>query len=165
MVAECLWAYEILAEEGLTIDVSIVPAARDHGGIERFDRRPFLMRTCHGDLKVFPVSVMKMFGRVSPFSGGGYLRLFPMYVIKHGFRQNHAMGLPVMVYIHPREIDPTQPRLKLPRLKAFKYYVGLKGCHRKLTHLLETYPFGTVSEVVSEFQELPMRTLENGKLH
>ena len=45
MKRQCFWAYPILRELGVEIDVSIVPASRDHGGISGFTRDPFLLHT------------------------------------------------------------------------------------------------------------------------
>jgi polysaccharide deacetylase family protein (PEP-CTERM system associated) len=155
---ECLWAYPILAELGFKVDISIVPAARDHGGIADFEPDPFRLRTPGGELVVFPVSVMRLAGRTVPFSGGGYLRLFPMPLVRWGFRQNHRAGRPVMAYIHPREINPGQPRLAIPGLKGWKYYVGLDTCEAKLRGLLRAYRFATVAEVLK--QHPPRNTWE-----
>ena len=143
MKRECFWAYPILRENGITVDVSVVPAPRDHGGIDGFSRDPILLHTEAGALTVFPLSILSALGRRVPFSGGGYLRLFSMPIIKYGFRQNHRAGRPVMTYIHPREIDPQQPRLELPRMKGFKYYVNIATTEEKLRTLLKTYRFGT----------------------
>ncbi len=66
-------------------------------------------------MKVFPMSIMTALGQRIQFSGGGYLRLFNMPIVHYGFRQNHRAGRPVMTYIHPREVNPQQPRLQLPR--------------------------------------------------
>lgn len=164
MKRECFWAYPILRRNGIEIDVSIVPAARDHGGVSGFKRDPFLLHTEAGDVKCFPVSVMNVMGKTVPFSGGGYLRLFPMSVIKAGFRQNHREGRPGMAYIHPREIDPTQPRLKLPPKKYFKYYVNIAGCEDKLRELLKTFRFTTVSEVVANVRRWPEHRLVGGDI-
>ncbi len=148
MTRDCFWALTVLAEEGFTTDISIVPASRDHGGVADMAPDTFRLRTPGGTLDVFPVSVMRVAGRVVPFSGGGYLRLYPLSFVRWGFRQNHRAGRPVMTYIHPREIDPAQPRLKLPALKGFKYYVGLDTCERKLAELLREYRFESVAEVL-----------------
>lgn len=164
MKRECFWAYPILRRNGIEIDVSIVPAARDHGGVSGFQRDPFLLHTEAGDVKCFPVSVMRVMGKTVPFSGGGYLRLFPMSVIKAGFRQNHREGRPGMAYIHPREIDPTQPRLKLPPKKYFKYYVNIAGCEGKLRELLKSFRFTTVSDVVASVRRWPERRLTGGDI-
>jgi polysaccharide deacetylase family protein (PEP-CTERM system associated) len=155
------YAYPILARHGITVDVSIVPAARDHGGVEGFTRDPFLLNiptTSWGpqtSVRCWPVSVMDILGRTTPFSGGGYLRLFPMPLVKHGYRQNHAAGRPGMAYIHPREIDPAQPRLKLPWKKYFKYYVGIKGCENKLRASLNAFTFTTIAEVLKSVRDWP----------
>ena len=149
ITSECFWAYPILAQNGITIDVSVVPAAREHGGIKRFQRDPFTLVTESGDLTIFPVSVLKIAGKTVPFSGGGYLRLFPMSLVHYGFRQNNDELRPCMVYVHPREINRQQPRLQIPIWRYFKYYVGIRRLEGKLRELLASYPFGTVSETVA----------------
>jgi polysaccharide deacetylase family protein (PEP-CTERM system associated) len=165
ITTDCYWAYPILTEEGFEIDLSIVPAARDHGGIKSFfGREPFRMETESGDLVIFPVSILRFAGADFPFSGGGYLRLFPMRLVHYGFRQNHKRRLPVMTYVHPREINPSQPRLDLPYVKRFKYYVGLARCQDRIRHLLETYRFGTVSEAIRSYgRRLPKLSLSEDR--
>lgn len=164
MKRECFWAYPILRRNGITVDVSVVPAPRDHGGIDGFSRDPFLLHTEAGDLTVFPVSILSAMGKRVPFSGGGYLRLFSMPIIKYGFRQNHRAGRPVMTYIHPREINPAQPRLQLPRVKSFKYYVNLDTAEDKLRILLKTYRFGTVANVLARVPSFQEYELANGDI-
>ena len=161
---ECFWAYPILRRHGITVDVSIVPARRDEGGVEGFTRDPFRLRTSEGEIKCLPVSVMNIFGKTIPFSGGGYLRLFPLSLIKAGYRQNHRDGRPAMSYIHPREINPLQPRLKLPALKSFKYYVNIKGTESKLRKVLRTFRFSTVDEVVRHVDHWPEYELVDGNI-
>lgn len=164
IVRSCFWAYPILAELGFTVDTSIVPAARDHGGVAGLSRAPFRLRTGSGDLTVFPVSVMDFLGRTVQFSGGGYLRLYPEAFVRMGFAQNHAAGRAVMAYIHPREIDPGQPRMPMPMAKSFKYYVGLDACEGKLRRMLARYRFGTVPAVLAEQPPLELRELRGSEL-
>ena len=92
---------------------------------------------------------MAVAGRAIPFSGGGYLRLFPDALTDAGFAQNHRAGRPVMAYIHPREIDVEQPRMNLPWLRGFQYYVGLADCERKLRRMLARYAFGSCQQVLA----------------
>lgn len=155
--ADTFWCYPILRKHGITTDISVVPAKRDHGGVAAFPRDPFIMETAEGDLRCFPVSVMTIAGRRVPFSGGGYLRLFPMSLVEQGFRENHRAGRPGMAYIHPREINPDQPRFERPpvwqtvaRLKYFKYYVNLSSTRAKLARLLQAFRFTTVREVLAQ---------------
>lgn len=164
MKPECFWAYPILRKHGITVDVSVVPAPRDHGGIDGFSRDAFVLHTGEGAMKVFPVSVMSAFGKRVPFSGGGYLRLFTMPIIRYGFRQNHRAGRPVMTYIHPREINPQQPKLQLPALKSFKYYVNIDTAEDKLRTLLREYRFGTVAESLAQIRNLDECELVNGEI-
>ena len=123
-----------------------------------------VLHTEAGSLKVFPVSIMSAFGRRVPFSGGGYLRLFTMPMIRYGFRQNHREGRPVMTYIHPREINPQQPRLELPRIKSFKYYVNIDTAEEKLRTLLKTYKFGTVADVLAKIDTYDEYQLVDGDI-
>ena len=164
MKSECFWAYPILRRHGITLDVSIVPAARDHGGIAGFTRDPFLLQTSAGEIRCIPVSVMSFAGRTLPFSGGGYLRLLPLWLVKAGYRQNHRAGRPGMSYIHPREIDPAQPRLELPRLKYFKYYVNLKSTEGKLRNILQSFRFTTIAEVAASITRWPEYQLTNDEI-
>jgi len=164
MKRECFWAYPILRSHGITVDVSIVPAQRDHGGVDGFTRDPFRLHTETGDLTVLPVSVVRIAGRTIPFSGGGYLRLFPLPMIRHGYDQNHRAGRPGMSYIHPREINSDQPRLKLPWKKYFKYYVGIDGALGKLRRMLEAYRFTTIAEVVASLGDLEEYELAGGEI-
>jgi polysaccharide deacetylase family protein (PEP-CTERM system associated) len=164
MKRECFWAYPILRSHGITVDVSIVPAQRDHGGVDGFTRDAFRLETETGDLTVMPVSVMQIAGRTIPFSGGGYLRLFPLPLIRRGYDQNHRDGRPGMSYIHPREINSDQPRLKLPWKKYFKYYVGIDSALEKLRRVLEAYPFTTIAEVVASLGELEEYELKDGEI-
>jgi len=164
MKRECFWAYPILAEEGFTTDISVVPARRAHGGVSDFEQDPFRLMTASGEITVFPVSVMRFGGRAVPFSGGGYLRMFPLALVRRGFTQNHREGRPVMTYIHPREIDPQQPHLKLPALKGFKYYVGVAGCEAKLRQLLREYRFASVAEVLRQHPPREEREYRDGEI-
>lgn len=155
VTADAFWCYPILRRHGILTDISIVPAKRDHGGVAGFSRDPFLMQTDEGAIRCFPVSVMTVAGRRIPFSGGGYLRLFPLPLVRRGFEENHRDGRPAMAYIHPREINPDQPRFDRPpiwrivdRLKYEKYYVNLGSTLPKLATLLAEYRFGTVGEVL-----------------
>jgi hypothetical protein len=58
---------------------------------------------------------------------------------------------PLIVYIHPREIDPDQPRLPLSFMRRFKCYVNLKSTLPKLKWLCENYPFCTMLEMVEDY--------------
>ena len=95
-----------------------------------------------------PISVMRLLGRSLAFSGGGYMRLLPRWLIRRGFEQLHAKDLPVVVYLHPRDFAVECPRIPMPLHRRFKSYVGLRTTADKLRMILATYKFDTCAAVV-----------------
>jgi hypothetical protein len=48
-------------------------------------------------------------------------------------------GRPVVFYVHPREIDPDQPRLPLSRRRKFTCYVNLRSTQPKIENILRDF--------------------------
>ena len=95
-----------------------------------------------------PISVMKLGPAKLAFSGGGYMRLLPGWLIRRGFESMNRRGLPTVVYLHPRDFAPDCPRVAMPIHRRFKSYVGLKSTQGKLKMLLERYRFDTCASVL-----------------
>jgi polysaccharide deacetylase family protein (PEP-CTERM system associated) len=140
-----LWALDILRKEGFKYDASIFPAEHARGGISNAARYPHFI---HG-LAEFPMSTVRIFGKPLAFSGGGYFRLFPYRFIKFGMNQSVKAGNPTIVYLHPWEIDPDQPRLPTGRFNTFKHYVNLHRTEDKFRRLLRDYHFAPVRDVLA----------------
>jgi polysaccharide deacetylase family protein (PEP-CTERM system associated) len=143
-----LWALDILIDLGIAYDTSIYPGVRGHGGLPGAPRYPYHQLTPSGR-KIFeiPSSCFDFFGKKIGFAGGGYLRLFPYPLIRRGINQYNKQGHPVNVYIHPREIDPDHPRVKMPVWRRFKSYVNLHTTEKKLRSLLRDYRFGKIRDI------------------
>jgi polysaccharide deacetylase family protein (PEP-CTERM system associated) len=147
---ESLWALDILVEEGFTYDSSIFPIRHDRYGI------PDYQRFCHkltshgkGELIEFPLSTVRLAGINIPIAGGGYFRLFPYSLIQWGLKRINAQERqPVIVYLHPWEIDTEQPRIHANALARFRQYCNLKKTEDRLVRLLQDFSFGTVSAVL-----------------
>lgn len=135
------WALDVVAEAGFRYDASLNPGHSSHGGFATPHFGPHRLRTASGDLDEIPWTTVGVAGRRLPFAGGGYLRLLPYGVIKTCVGIENRAGRPVNVYVHPREIDPDQPRMKLPWKRRFKYYVGLRSTVSKLRSLLSEHRF------------------------
>lgn len=137
------WALELLADSGITIDSSIFPAGRGHGGFASFGHSvPTIIKTTSGDLKEFPINTAEILGKPVIFSGGGYFRLFPYPLIRNLTRKSPY----VMTYFHPRDFDPKQPVLKrLPLHRRFKSYFGLSGALEKLRRLVTDFAFTDIT--------------------
>lgn len=147
---ENLWALDTLIDLGFEYDSSVYPGSHGHGGVSGAQRFPYDQKTpCGRRIHELPASCFSIFGRNIAFAGGGYLRLMPYSVIKHGFDTYRKVGQPVMVYLHPREIDPDHPRMQMPLYRRFKSYVNLKTTEWKLAALLKDFKFGRIIDIVS----------------
>lgn len=140
-----LWALDILRKEGYKYDASIFPAAHARGGIAHAARYPHWIQ----DLAEFPMSTARVFGKSMPFSGGGYFRLFPYSFVKFGMNQSVRKGKPTIIYVHPWEFDPEQPRMPAKPFDKFKHYVNLDKTESKFRRLLRDYHFAPVRDVLA----------------
>ena len=143
------WALDELLDLGFVYDASLFPAPRGHGGYPcRQEPHAFDATPSGRPIRELPMSVMRWGSLKLPFSGGGYLRLLPEFLIRAGFRHFHRRGLPVVVYLHPRDFAVDCPRVPMPLSRKFKGYVGLKTTRRKLEMLLRSYRFDTCAAVL-----------------
>lgn len=87
------WAFEVMAECGITRDASVFPASRDFGGFASFKKKtPAIINFESGRLKEFPVSTINLLCNELAYSGGGYFRFFPLPFIKSQMkRQSYSM--------------------------------------------------------------------------
>lgn len=145
VVERNLWALDILRKEGFKYDASVFPADHARGGLAGAARYPHWI---HG-LAEFPMSTACVMGKPLPFSGGGYFRLFPYRFIRFGMDQSVKAGKPTIVYLHPWEFDPEQPRMKAGRFDTFKHYVNLDKTETKFRRLLHDYHFAPVRDVLA----------------
>jgi len=147
------WFFDALAEAGYQYDSSVFPAARGHGGMRDGRRDPHRVGNGDGILEL-PITVAELMGRPMCFFGGGYLRLFPYWLIRKMAQQVLAEGRPVVFYIHPREVDPAHPRLPMSRSRTFKSYVNLDGTEAKVRRVLQDFPVTTFQNAISQYPEL-----------
>lgn len=144
------WAFDVIKETGHMYDSSVFPAGRGHGGMPESPLGPYIMQTHAGPLLEFPMSAVEVFGKRMSLFGGGYLRLAPKFLIRWGCDRLHADGQGIIIYIHPREIDPDHPRLPLSLKRRFKCYVNLKSTMAKLEWLFRTYKFCTMRDFADQ---------------
>jgi polysaccharide deacetylase family protein (PEP-CTERM system associated) len=144
ITARSLWALDVLAEAGFRYDSSIFPISHDIYGIPDAPRFPFRVETPSGELVEYPITTFRLIGeRNLPVGGGGYLRIFPFWYTEMGFRKIRAEALPLIVYIHPWEIDPEQPRLAGRFKSRLRHYTNLSKTEARLSRLLQLGEFNT----------------------
>jgi polysaccharide deacetylase family protein (PEP-CTERM system associated) len=151
ITTESLWALDELLEAGYRYDSSVFPVRDSLYGLPDAPRFPYVIRERDGrELMEFPITTTQAFGRNLPLGGGGYLRVFPYRYMWWGMRRvNRAERQPSVVYVHPWEIDPEQPRLKTAGRRGFStHYVGLGGTERKLRRMLGDFRFAPLRDVL-----------------
>ncbi len=139
------WALDSIKAAGLKYDASIIPFVRRHYGIADFPQTP-----CQLDngLWEFPMTTISVLGKVIPIGGGGYLRLYPLMLTEWALRRLNVTGRPAVVYVHPWELDPSQPRVKANAGNTFRHYVNLDTTADKLDKLCQRFEFAPLREVL-----------------
>ena len=153
IVKETSWALDILKKNGLKYDSSVFPVKTHLYGVLDAPLYPYHISSSNikidnnpeEDFFEFPLSVYRIpiVHKNIPIAGGFYLRLIPYCFIKHAMKKINKMGQPAILYIHPWEFDPKQPRVK--ELKWYHYY-RLGSTERKFKKLLKDFKFSSIMD-------------------
>lgn len=144
---DSLWAIDILKENGIKYDSSVFPIHHDRCGIPNAARH--IHKWQGSSMIEFPFSTVRFFGNNIPVAGGGYFRLYPYQFTKWAIRKINRSNLPAMVYIHPWEIDPGQPRMNIGMMYGFRHYVNLEQNEDKIRTLIKDFKFTTISDILT----------------
>ena len=144
-----LWALDILCEHGHLYDSSIFPIRHDRYGIPHAKRFPHIIKLSgNRTIKEFPPSTIRILECNFPIAGGGYLRLFPIKFIEWAIKKlNVVEKQPAVIYTHPWEFDPAQPRIPSSWLCRFRHYINLDSTEKKLRHLIKNFKFTTLNKM------------------
>jgi polysaccharide deacetylase family protein (PEP-CTERM system associated) len=154
-----VWALDILSEEGFVADSSIFPIRHDFYGIPDARRFPCWYKTSGGNtIFEFPPSTVRRCNNNWGVGGGGYLRLLPYHWTRWALRQiNEKERQPAMVYFHPWEIDPEQPRISACWRSRFRHYTNLATMKKKLERLTLDFKFTTFSAACCQLDSFRSR--------
>lgn len=153
------WMFEILANEGITTDSSVYPAARDFGGFPSFvAQEPCIVNYADVNIKEYPISLTHLLGKQMAYSGGGYFRFFPLNYVKKCMSRNGY----TMCYFHINDLLPEkggvhskesyeayfkEPGTLVNRYKRYiKANLGKKGAFNKLNKLIEYELFVNIKQ-------------------
>ncbi|MEK6636941.1 MAG: XrtA system polysaccharide deacetylase [Pseudomonadota bacterium] len=146
------WAHPILAEAGYTYSSSVAPVAHDHYGWPEAPRFAFAP-VAGSDFLELPVTTAKLGGRTLAAGGGGFFRLLPYQFSRWAVRQVNAEAQSAIIYFHPWEIDPSQPRVaNAPLRSKLRHYTNLSVMAPKLERLIGDFAWGRVDEIVADMQ-------------
>lgn len=141
------WALTILVEEGYSYDSSMYDrfqrseTARENNGLVQID-------TGAGRIWEVSPSTLNVCGFQVPVAGGGYFRLFPYATSKTFLQRLEKQGTKLVMYLHPWEIDPEQPRMDGSWTSQFRHYLNLHKMEKRLTTLLEDFQFGSIVQIL-----------------
>jgi polysaccharide deacetylase family protein (PEP-CTERM system associated) len=139
------WAFDVLVEEGYRYDSSLFPIRRRGYGYPGAPRIPHVIQRPAGRLAEFPLATTSIFRYPVPAAGGGYLRQFPLAVIRRAFREASERCEPATFYIHPWEIDPGQPRLSVSVVNRLRHYRGLGNALERIDLILQEFSFVSIA--------------------
>jgi polysaccharide deacetylase family protein (PEP-CTERM system associated) len=141
------WAFDIIAEEGHCYSSSVNPVRHDNYGMPDAPRVPY--RPTGSALWEFPMTTARVFGRNLPCSGGGYFRLLPYALFRHGFNvSTEGEGRSGIFYFHPWEVDPDQPHVPGCGWKSrLRHYTNLSRMSARLDRLLADFAWDRMDRV------------------
>jgi polysaccharide deacetylase family protein (PEP-CTERM system associated) len=167
IVDRSIWALEILAELGFSYDSSIYPIHHDRYGMPWAPRVPFRFETPSGPITEFPITTFRLGGHNMPVGGGGYLRLLPMLYTRFGLERVQKEGVPIVIYIHPWEVDPEQPRLPGRLSSRLRHYTNLGRTYERFRNILQEGSYTSFREsglanLAKDFDFYAQHKLHNG---
>jgi polysaccharide deacetylase family protein (PEP-CTERM system associated) len=141
------WAHEELARAGYDYSSSVAPIKHDHYGWA--DAPRFAFQPVKGAALIeLPVTTAKFAGRTLAAGGGGFFRLLPYQFSRWAVSQVNAQDKSAIIYFHPWEIDPDQPRVQNAPLKSkLRHYPNLSVMADKMRRLIGDFEWGRVDAV------------------
>jgi len=149
---DTFWAFDVMAECGITYDSSIFPLRTRRYGISGFEKGYSRIKTASGFIEEFPVSVLTinhLGGLRLPVGGGGYFRLLPGWSLRYSLEKLDSEGASFVIYCHPYEFNPDELKdtmSAIPLYRRLHQGIGRKGFPVKVYNLLRLRPFGTMAE-------------------
>jgi polysaccharide deacetylase family protein (PEP-CTERM system associated) len=140
-----LWALDVLAQEGIRVDASMAPVKLV--GSPDYPRYPHVRNTDAGPITEVPPLVADRFRQVMPIGWGWGLRMSSPRRILRTIEAANRAGLPAVLTIHPWELDPQPPRVKLPARLQFAHYFRLSGFGRRLGEVLGHGSVGCIGDM------------------
>jgi polysaccharide deacetylase family protein (PEP-CTERM system associated) len=143
------WAFDVLSELGVDYDSSVFPVKNWRYGIPKFSLIPVRVGA-EKKLWEAPLSVRQVGHFNIPATGGAYFRIYPYQISAANFHAIAACGRFAIFYIHPWELDPDHPKVKVHWRAKLTHYMNLGQTKTKLNRLLKDFSFGPLGAVMEE---------------
>ena len=151
---ETEWAIPVLIEEGYQYDSSIYNRFQGVKGGSITREGIYQIETSAGTIWEVSPSTMNACGLQLPVAGGGYFRLFPYAASKMFLNKLEGQGLQLVMYLHPWELDPEQPRMDGPVLSKVRHYLNLRKTELRLRWLLNDFSFAPIRDAIRPIRNI-----------
>ena len=146
LTPETGWALDILKGLNFTYDSSVFPTSfHDRYGFTGSSRLPFVFPN---GLVEIPLSTIRLCRLNFPIAGGGYFRLLPYFIFRGACRYLNMRRETLFFYLHPWELDPGQPKVKIQYVYKFRHYINLKKTEKRLGKMLKEFRFAPFSHLL-----------------
>ncbi len=108
--------------------------------------RRSVFRLPSGPMTEFPITTFRLAGHNMPVGGGGYLRLLPRLYTRMGLKRVQKEGVPIVIYIHPWEVDPEQPTLPVGLKSRLRHYTNLSRTFDRFQSVLQAGKYTSFRE-------------------
>jgi polysaccharide deacetylase family protein (PEP-CTERM system associated) len=143
---EQTWAFEIMAEQGIVYDSSLLPVRTPLYGMTGIPTNAHWI--VKGRLLEIPLTTVGVGKFRIPISGGTYTRLLPLAITKWAIRQRNDQDQePMVLYLHPWELDPHPPPRGKNLFTRWIHTVNKRKMVDRLRKLLSCFPFAPIREV------------------
>lgn len=155
----CLWALDVLADEGFVYDSSLIRTRNPLYGFAHAPLQPVRLQPGGaGALTEFPVTTIGL-GRWRLPCGGFAWRMLPYPAIRALVRRSQAHG-PIVAYVHPWEFDTSQPApTRLTARELITHRAGRAGLWSTWRRLLAGFAWGPLADRLAQMGPLPLWSL------
>jgi len=147
---ECLWALDILKDEGLDYDSSVFPTGLHGYGFPGAPLGAYELELPSGrSILEFPAQVLCLGPVKLPAAGGFYFRALPLAITERALRQSERRGEAGMVYLHTYDLDASAPVVKSRLWLRFMRHYNVARAESRLRRLLERSRFCPVRDLAT----------------
>jgi polysaccharide deacetylase family protein (PEP-CTERM system associated) len=154
------WLLKMLSELGFLYDSSIAPTQTPFWGIPAAPKGAYfpdltdLARPlASGPILELPLTVWPTWKHLPglPIAGGFYMRAWPMPILNYMLRKNVQSGFPLVVYVHPGNLESEKQRVEKPTIRdRISQYAGSGRGLSSFRYILNQFKFGTMSAVFDQ---------------
>ena len=153
------WVINVLADCGIKSDASVFPASRDFGGYPSFPYdTPCIISYQGSSIKEYPIGLMSILGKKVAYSGGGFFRLIPSWLVNRTMKNRDynicyfhlndliRQKLAFKSKVEYEEMFKEPGTLKNRLVRYAKSNVGTSNAFVKFEQLLSMHQFVNIQE-------------------